>query len=148
MKTEDGPEDQKEPSWLGLAGRVALKVVDGTLDWRIVMILCGTLLGYVALLPPEERKHVRVSDFLGLLEPGAAVWPLLCAVLTCVLAVVLFVAFVIIRVQQRRLHEQGVELAELRELHHDPDRLSSDDLDGLMRYAADQRQKMLRNEDV
>lgn len=122
--------------------RLLAKVLDVALDWKVVGILCGTFLGYVALLPPHERSQAAVGEFLSFADPDSWIWPLVCFILLCALGVVLLVAWVTHKTAQSRIEAQGSELATLRALHHDPLRMSSEDGLRLERYAEKRAERL------
>lgn len=138
MADDKPPEIPPETSpALGLVMMLG-KLIDNLFDVKTVAVLCATFLGYVFLLPADERKNVGIGDFLHALQGGT--WLGVAIGLLLLLALVSSVLGTALWLANRRVQQQGRELAELRN-GGDPARLSSQDRKGLAEYGARAKQK-------
>jgi hypothetical protein len=110
----------------------------------IVALIAATVIGTVFLIrcPTTELEHGNLSKLLeSIADLALTSW--ICVGGWVLSALVMFVAFVVLRMQHRRIQSQGSQLVRLRGLI-DMERLSAEDQEALRNYSERAKKKFGR----
>ena len=124
--------EQREKSIPGRIFDLFESFFENALDWKLVLVLCATFLGYVYLLPEPERSKVRIADFLSILESDN-LWLIVSVVLAILTIILTALGVLVIWALWRRVSYQEQELSRFRS-GVIPGRLSSHDVQALVEY--------------
>lgn len=103
------------------------------------------VLGYVYLLPAEDRSDIDLALALKTLFGGGGFWVAYSMAVTVLLLVVMVVGVAVIALGFGRNYRQGTQLAQAR-ASADPNRISSNDIEELKAYPARVRAKYHQEE--